>query len=432
MRLARILKRFIPELLAAVFVLILVAICGQSACGQVYQIDTRSRSYRGQGTAVCVGMQGTTGLFLTAKHNLRGAEHFAVRGPTGYSEGYRVSLHPTEDVAAFCAQGRFEPMLMTADEIPSGAPVQVCGFGPAAHGTPDRFCFAASVDGDTIDGRSHVIPGDSGGAAYVGLGNQSILVGIVSAYYKPEGAPVSRSRVDGQTRRSLIVPVRKIAEWLPTQYSNCPQCIPLQQPRAMSPPQIRYRESPPVQVDPPPQQTQPPATQPQVIIAPCQDDLRKLVAEYLKANPPAAGPPGPPGESINPAAVVDAVMSQIRMPQDGKDGKDGQPGAPGKDGRPGTPGKDALPDPRIDAIIQNIGVISQRIEQLEAASSASTSPGDLQSITSRLQALESKKDSHRVMLIDGASKTVIDDQTYEATEDDPIFLDIRKFLKKGS
>ena len=271
-----------------------------TAFGQVYRIETishRSGSLiRGTGTAVCIGLRGTTGLFLTAKHNLAGAERFSILGDAGASQGYRTSLHPEEDVAAFCAKGSFLPMAMTADEIPSGAPVQVCGFGPAAHGTPDRFCFAASIDGHVLTGKSHVIPGDSGGAAYVGLGEQSVLVGIVSAYFAPKDSPYSSNRNDGLTRESVVVPVRRIAEWLPTQYSNCPQCIPLTQPRGI----IRYRGAPPPIV------SQPTPEQPQV----SPDQIRQIIADYLRANPPRDGLDGRDAE-IDYSQLMAAIMPEI-------------------------------------------------------------------------------------------------------------------------
>lgn len=280
----------------ALIVLLLVA---STASAQVYRIETLSHrtgaTIKGTGTAVCIGYRGNTGLFLTAKHNLRSVESFVVRGDFGTSEGYRTSLHPTEDVAAFCARGDWKTMAMSADEIPDGAPVQVCGFGPAAHGVPDQFCFAASISGEILTGKSHVIPGDSGGAAYVGLDDQHVLVGIVSAYLSQPGSGYSGDRNDGKSRESLIVPISAVAEWLPTQYSNCPQCIPLRQPRALPP-----RRMPPI-VTIPQQQ------------GPTPEQVRQIVIDYLRANPPRDGRDGANGRDaeVDYAAIVSAVLAEI-------------------------------------------------------------------------------------------------------------------------
>lgn len=294
----------IRQLVLCVSVLMLCS----AATAQVYRLESVSHRgqsvIRGTGTAVCIGQAIDTGLFLTAKHNLRSVERFAVLGDNGYSEAYRVALHPTEDLAAFCARGQFKPMPMTADEIPAGAPVQVCGFGPAAHGIPDQFCFAASMHGRILTGKSHVIPGDSGGAAYVGLGEKNVLVGIVTEYY---GDEPSTDRNDGKSRETGMVLVSQIAEWLPTQYSNCPQCIPLTSPRPMRERGIiRYRSAPmpspaPVPVPCPPS-------------VPAAIDYDRLAAVIVQRySSQLRGPQGEqgPAADVNYQAIVDAVLNAI-------------------------------------------------------------------------------------------------------------------------
>jgi len=316
-------------LLVCAFPLLILWVCSSICNGQVYQIDTISHrntnrgveTIRGRGTAVCIGQRGNTALFLTAKHNLLSTERFAVVGDSGPSEGYRTSLHPSEDIAAFCARGIFQPMPMSADEIPEGAPVQVCGYGPAAHGTPGQFCFAASMYGDRIDDRSHVIPGDSGGAAYVGLGEENVLVGIVRAFYAPENSPYSSNRNDGLTRDSLIVPISAVAEWLPTQYSNCPQCIPLTQPRPIRERGIiRYRtppsESPPRTAPPLVEPVQPPGSHLPggcTVVVDYDRVAREVIERYGSQLKGRDGQPGPQGEAgrdaeVNYEAIVTAVL----------------------------------------------------------------------------------------------------------------------------
>lgn len=327
------------DLLIVIAIPLLVLWACSTVCqGQVYQIDTISQrstsrgveTIRGRGTAVCIGQRGTTGLFLTAKHNLSGAQTVVVQGDQGTSEAYRTSLHPTEDIAAFCARGMFRPMPMSADEIPSGAPVQVCGYGPAAHGTPNQFCFAASIDGEILTSKSHVIPGDSGGAAYVGLGEENVLVGIVKGYYPVPDSGYSNSRNDGKGRESLIVPISTIAEWLPTQYSNCPSCIPLNQPRPMQERGIiRYRSAPAPRMPPrtapsPVEPVQPPGNHLPggcTVVVDYDRVAREVWERYGNQLRGQQGPAGQPGErgpagrdaEVNYEAIIDAVVRA--MPQ---------------------------------------------------------------------------------------------------------------------
>ena len=399
------------------------------AVAQVYRIETISQRggsvIRGTGTAVCIGQRSTTGLFLTARHNFRGVDSFAVIGDNGPSVGYRVSLHPDDDVAAFCARGVFRAMPMSADEIPDGAPVQVCGYGPATHGSPEQFCFAASISQDIVIGSSHAIPGDSGGAAYVGLGGENVLVGIVSAYGSNQP---STDRNDGVTRKTRIVPISAVSEWLPTQYSNCPSCIPLSQPRPLQQRGIiRYRGAPP-QISQP---SQPPIVRespPAVVVAPCQDDLRRLVAEYLQKNPPPAGRDGQPGADgrpgrdaeVNYEAIVEAVVSQLPPPAKG------DPGPPGERGPQGERGLVGVPD---DEDIRNwlIGAMADPATKQQLAvmlADLVSSDPRVDQLISRLEVVENRKHSQRVILVDGAKGDVIDDETYV---EEPIVLDVRKF-----
>lgn len=410
-------------------VCLLIVICSTvTATAQVYRIETVSHRssgmIRGTGTAVCIGHRGNTGLFLTAKHNLASIESFVVRGDSGPAECYRISLHPTDDIAAFCARGDFRPMPMSADEIPDGAPVQVCGFGPAAHGTPDQFCFAASIYGQTLTSKSHVIPGDSGGAAYVGLGEEHVLVGIVSGYYPVPGSGYSRRRDDGKGKESIIVPIATVAEWLPTQYSNCPSCIPLRQPRPLQQRgQIRYRGAPPLVSVPQPAPVPSPPSQ--VIIAPCQDDLRQLVAEYLAAHPPASGRDGQRGPAgrdgadavVDYRSIIEAVVAQLPPAPAGPQGPAGPPGERGLVG---------VPD---DQDIQNwlLGAMSNpEVRQQMAILLADIVSEDarVDALIGRIDALEKRKHSQRVLLVDGSRDAVLDDETYT---DEPIVLDVRKF-----
>lgn len=85
-----------------------------------------------------------------------------------------------------------------------------------------------------------------------------------------------------------------------------------------------------------------PVPRSQPVPGPSRDELRAMVSEFLKANPPrdgrdgepgAAGPPGENAE-VDYAAIVEAVVSQLPVP---RDGVDGTPGSDGADGRPADP-----------------------------------------------------------------------------------------------
>jgi hypothetical protein len=158
----------------------------------------------------------------------------------------------------------------------------------------------------------------------------------------------------------------------------------------------------------------------------------------MATNPPPAGRDGergPAGQNgrdaeVNYAAIIESVVAELPPPQQGPPGPVGPAGPQGLVGVPDNEDirnwligamsdqetREQLSvlladlvssDPRVDQLIQ-------RLEALEAASAVSAPPGDLQAIVSRLQALEGRKHSQRVLLVDGSTQTVIDDEVYTA------------------
>lgn len=426
---------------ASIVVGCLTILLCDGCCGQLYPL-TAIKEQAGSrlinsGTCVCIGLSrdGRQGLFLTAKHVVDGAGMIQIDDPAAASDCYRVSIHPTDDVAAFVCWGEFKPMPMTADELPSMAPVLVCGYGPKYNGTGTKVCFNASVERNIVFSQEHVISGDSGGPVYTSLEGQEYLVGIVSGFIKPEGTPRSTSRTDGQSRETIMVPVSRICQWLPTQYQNCPQCVPLQAPSYRGRSTIRYSTPPeymapvrpvtPQVVNPlipigPPTVVNPPPSQ--VVIAPCQDDIRRMVIEYMQQNPPPAGPAGQDGrDGTNgrdghtvSAAEVSAYLlqhhrSEITGPV-GQTGAMGPAGPPGERGLVGVPDNEdirnwligASSDPETRGMLAavladlvgedpRVQSILQRLEVLENAPTESAAKDPrVDTILARLEALETR------------------------------------------
>jgi len=76
-------------------------------------------------------------------------------------------------------------------------------------------------------------------------------------------------------------------------------------------------------------------------------------------------------------------------------------------------------DPRVEQLIQ-------RLEALENGRGEVINSGNTEEIERRLAAVENRKHSQRVLLVDGRTGTVIDDETYES---EPIVLDVQKFIR---
>lgn len=407
-------------------VISVVLVCVSQVVGQVYEI----RSDRGGlGSAVCVGGGDRDSVCVTAGHMFRQQENWTLQGVPIRA----ITTSKTEDLAVFEVDLVLKQVAV-AEEIPEGTPVMACGYSP----TRRDFCFSGSVTVDRVEdgyadfrtSSQHVEPGDSGGAVFVETGGKRCLAGMIVGY--PE-----QREFRG---RSTFVTSRRLCQFLTRRYGSCPQCVPVQTPGCLSGncPQYSSPSLPGSNRVPSPQ---PATVVPRVSVDICQEDLRQMVAEAIAKMDlrGPAGQQGPPGESVDPAAVVAAVMSQIRMPQDGKPGLNGKSpsvtevaqylianhraeltGEQGPQGLVGVPDNDdirnwlvgAMSNPntkqQLSVLLADLVVTDPRVDAL----------------IKRLEALEARKNSQRVLLVDGSTKQVIDDETYT---DEPIVLDVRKF-----
>lgn len=432
----------VPALLAF---LLLAAV----ACGQSHEINVSRDGRRvGSGSSVCVFKVRENGrfVFLTAAHVLREGNAATVDGHEILNVFYDGD---GRDVASFEVRGgNFTPLPMLTS-FPDGIQADICGF------TKERsaFCFT----GEIVHGASGyglvkakgegTRPGDSGGPVVVQTAKGYGCAGVHYGYHLvPEGC------------ESRFVTADDCALHLTQVYGDCPQCQQYQ-PRVSRQKVVERYQRPPsrqpgfitrpvtpmvgVPVGPtrivrePVVISGPPAADCPVIVAPSQSDLKRLVAEYMAANPPPAGQAGQNGSAgkngtdgrdavVDYPAVIDAIMSQIPAPANGRDG---EPGAKGDRGPPGEPGPRGLVGVPSEADIQNwlIGASSDpetRVMLATMLTELVAADPRVTGLIQRLEALEER--SQRVLIVDGANNIVIDDETYPPGK--PIVFDIRNII----
>jgi hypothetical protein len=278
--------------------------------------------------------------------------------------------------------------------------------------------------GERLAEGQQIIKGDSGGLVEDKNGE---FVGIITAHGTDDPS------------KTLFTPASFVATL--AQSCNGPQCRPIIIRRRVEQPMfgIGIPMGPPRSVDiaqpmPRPPQVYVPQPRPNPISTPpaqpqiSADQIRQIVADYLQQNPPPAGRDGQPGADgspgrdaeVNYEAIISAVVSQLPPPAKG------DPGPPGERGPQGERGLVGVPD---DEDIRNwlVGAMSDpRTKQQLAAMLADLVSADprVDQLISRLEAVENRKHSQRVLLVDGSKGNVIDDETYV---DEPIVLDVRKF-----
>ena len=382
---------------------IILLLLAQSAAGQVYQVKLNS----GSASAVCVGLNPP--CFITAKHVVRDARTVSVSDGTNWYRAVRIATDTAEDLATFETVGGNFDRTGLVEDVPEGVDATACGW------TPDRqaFCWTAAVHGDWLHAKNntHSLPGDSGGGAFVETARGKCLVGMHVGY-----------SCDRRANRceTMMVPARKICRFLKTQYGSCPTCPQYIAPQPLRRPQI---------VPPPPRRTVPQPSQPSGDLLPggCT-----VVVDYDRVT----------------REVYERYGSKLK----GQDGRDGANGINGVDGKSPTIDLDDLADVITQRYADRIrGPAGQRgadgIGQMGPAGPQGPrgligvpSEADIEtwlkdprveSLIERLEALEARKTSttQRVLLVDGSTGTVIDDETYT---DEPIVLDVRKFMKSGN
>ena len=276
-------------------------------------------------------------------------------------------------------------------------------------------------------------PGMSGGPIY---NRKDELVGILS------GSVVNKQEALAAGPEAIKRAISKYRSRygpivVPQQYGYGARCVPCEQLRQPQPPVPR------------PFPSRPPSVRSQVVVAPCQDDLRQLVAEYMRANPVRSGRDGRNGidgetPSVDYEQIVARVVEAMPTPRDGQSvtarevatyllanhraeitGPTGATGQRGLDGQQGERGLVGVPD---EADIRNwlVGamsdpetrmMLSQLLVELAAEDPRT---GDL---VKRLEAIEGRKQSQRVLIVDGKGN-VLDDETFEGGE--PIVLNVKQ------
>jgi len=413
-----------------VFVVIALAVIIASACE-----ETRAQSYRlkiyagdkiGRATAVCVGATDDGhSMFVTARHNFDDADSAVVFGDGWEVKVRDVWRHKAEDVAAFLTDRRDFAWIDLDDPV-TGETVSISGFGPEYQNQRESTLFRGVMREDTVHGidGTHPIPGDSGGAVWVETqSGKRLLVGLVSGY---SPACDVRSRRDRAAERleTIIVKSRFVKQCLQYRYQyscppgGCPIYIrpQVQQPMLgvgipVGPPRVvGVAEPAPVVAQPSPQPD----------LAPM---VRRYVQDWLNANRdelrgdpgPAGqdGKPGNPGRAIDKAMAEDIITSWLDANAEQLKGERGERGLIG------VPSEAEIAavidlwiqrnDPRIKEFVRKI---------IREEKAAQTEPN----LEARLTAVEQRR--LRMMIVDGSSSDVLDDETYDP--DEPVILDIRR------
>ena len=369
--------------------LIVLAIC-LPTFGQTYRVTVQTPTGLGHGSAVYIGSK----TFVTARHVLPRGGFGHVFADDGTKQVIvAVKWHETADLASFEVRDAtaFRGARIASD-VPDGVSVTLCGHTPQRNAS----CFSGRIVGGWITGTNgqHVQPGDSGGGVFVDTGGKRCLAGVHFGY--------------ADSRQTAFVPAVTVCQFLQRQYGVCPQCIPYNpRPQPVLP---RPRVKPPT-VEP---------GRANVVVD--YDRLADLF--FQKYGAKLRGPAGAPGTNGNDGAPGEMPKLDLRalaavIVQEHGDKLRGEPGQPGEPGTPGQPGERGL-----------IGVPSE--EQIAAVVDTWVARNDVrirQYITDIIQTEQLAETPQRVLIVDGKTNTVLDDETYQPGE--PIVLDIQRLLLKS-
>jgi len=424
------------------FVIAVVVLLAECCHAQSYRLKIYAGDKIGRATAVCVGATDDGhSLFVTARHNFDDADSAVV-----YGKGWEITVrdvwkHKSEDVAAFITDRR-EFAWIDIDEPVTGETVAISGFGPEYQNQQESTLFRGVMRDDAVHGidGAHPIPGDSGGAVWVETkSGKRFLVGLVSGF-SPARHVTSRRDRAAERLETVIVKSRFVRQCLQYRYQyscppgGCPIYIrpQVQQPMIgigvpVGPPRVvGVAEPAPILARPSPQPDLSPLVRREV------QDWLEANREQLRGDPGPAGEdgkPGNPGRSIDREQAADIISTWLEA---NMDQLKGDPGAPGKDGRDGKPGERGLigvpSEKEIAAVIdlwisRNDAKIRQYIRQVIQEQGEAPESGELEERLTRLE-----KQKLRMMVVDGETKNVLDDESYAPGE--PVILDIRRL--KGS
>jgi hypothetical protein len=357
--------------------MLLIGCCGSQCSAQVVRLDVDGDE-PGKATAFCIGETNDGhGVFLTAKHNLRGATRIRIKVRGQWHTGFQINQHPSADVASFEAPVLVEPMIVGAGEQP-GQPVTIPGFGPEYFGrTPSSFTGVLETGYVSGERGLHPIPGDSGAPVVIG---ENVVVGVISGYEILDTA--YRSDYADRHPKTRYTGVIKIRECLQQCYQSCPPggCRIWIRNEYRQP--IGFLGMPAG----PPQRVQVAEPVPRVFVPEDQQPQRPVPDRISVQGPPGpAGPQGPPGRdgrSVTQAEVESIVNAWLDANRDQLRGPQGPPGP--------------------------------------AGSSASTA-----ALETRLTSLEQRP--FRIIL--SSDGKIVDDETYPAGS--PVVLDLKR-LRSGS
>lgn len=410
-------------------VVLVVVVSGCGPCfAKAYRLRvTLEDGSTARATAVCIGKTDEGfNLFATAEHNLQGAILAEVVTAQWSARTKEVVRHESEDVAVFTI-GRNDCEAIDLEEPELGETAYVDGYGPEYHNQPaEQQCrFTGTVQADHIAGHDgvHPITGDSGGPVAVVRKGKYKLIGIVSGY-APPAERFMRSRFEFREKRFETVYTRSKTirqciqqRW---QYGGCPPggCPIYVRPQIQQPMiGIGIPTGPPrvVGVAEPAPQVYQPITPPDVGLT-----VQRATREWLEQNrerlrgdpglPGERGPEGPAGKTVSKEMATEIITQWLESNKEQLRGERGLIGVP----------SEAEIAAVIDTWIErNDPRIREFVREVIRDELGDKSSGDLDA---RVTALEARR--LRMMIVDGGSKNVLDDETY--SPDEPVILDIRR------
>lgn len=434
----------------------LAALCN-FACADhgVYKVVTGSGAI-GSAVAIETGQTERQHL-LTTDHVLKGESSFAIEHkgqllecePVGFWEAYpeRLLIMRTK------AKAKLKNRVMRQKPVKAGENVYLLGYDHGRYTMRrGRVRDVQTLLKSYLQIEGVVSPGASGGAV---IDAEGYLIGIIDSYAKEERSLAFASNIQaatGQFQNTVKV------QWR----CNPSGCYPIMRQQGRVIERGSYgllgggyeRQYIPPQPVPDPI-SQPPRPQPQTVVpGGCVVDYDKLASQFMQQYgdqlrgedglPGVDGEPGRDGQT--PQIDLDALANAITTKyadrirgQRGERGNDGQQGPQGERGLIGVPDEDELAavvdlwvernidkiEAFIDARTGDNSDLIRRIEALENREPSTGEPTDLTTVNNRLAKLEER--NQRVLIIDGKTKNVLDDETYEPGE--PIVLDIQRLIE---
>lgn len=325
---------------ATCLLMLLIGCCGNECSAQCVRLDVDGDS-PGKATAFCIGETNEgQGVYLTAKHNLRGATRIRIKVRGDWYTGRQINEHPSADVASFEAPVVAQALAIGEQERP-GEQVTIPGFGPEYFGrTPSSFTGVLETGYVSGERGLHPIPGDSGAPVVIG---ENTVVGVVKGYETPYQQTTYRSDYAEQRLKTVYTGVVKIRECLQQCYQSCPSggCRIYLRNEYRQP--IGFLGMPAG----PPQRVQVAEPVPRVFVPEDQQQAKPVPDQISMQGPPGPqGPPGRDGRSITQAEVESIVNAWLDA------NRDQLRGPPGPQGPAGSSASTAALETRLTSLEQ--------------------------------------------------------------------------------